>query len=84
MWISFFYLLLMLSMMGFPGVVEEFTGFFRRIFSKHQFRKFNQYLSGLITGRRATVRSIAPGLVEPANRSSLNRFARQVVAKLAC
>ena len=64
----------MLPMMGFPGVVEEFTGFFRRILSWHQFRRFKQYLSGLITGRRATVRSIASRLVEPVDQSSLNRF----------
>jgi hypothetical protein len=61
-------------MMGFPGVVEEFAGFFRRIFSWHQFRRFKQYLSGLITGRKPTVRSIASRLVEPADQSSLNRF----------
>ena len=64
----------MLPMMGFPGVVEEFAGFFRRIFSWHQFRRFKQYLSGLITGRRPTVRSIAYRLVEPVDQSSLNRF----------
>jgi len=61
-------------MMGFPGVVEEFAGFFRRIFSWHQFRRFKQYLSGLITGRRPTVRSIASRLVEAVDQSSLNRF----------
>ena len=60
--------------MGFPGVVEEFAGFFRRMFSWHQFRRFKQYLGGLITGRRPTVRSIASRLVEPTDQSSLNRF----------
>ena len=64
----------MLPMMGFPGVVEEFAGFFRRLFSWHQFRRFKQYLSGLITGRKATVRSIASRLVEPVDQSTLNRF----------
>lgn len=64
----------MLPMMGFPGVVEEFAGFFRRMFSWHQFRRFKQYLGGLITGRRPTVRSIAKRLVEAVDQSSLNRF----------
>ena len=64
----------MLPMMGFPGVVEEFADFFRRIFSWHQFRRFKQYLSGLITGRRPTVRSIASRQIEPVDQSSLNRF----------
>jgi hypothetical protein len=64
----------MLPVIGSPGVVEEFAGFFRRIFSWHQFRRFKQYLSGLITGGKATVRHIASRLVEHADQSSLNRF----------
>jgi len=69
----------MLPVMGHPAVVDEFTGFFCRIFSWHQFRRFKQYLSGLITGRRPTVRSIASRMVEPTDQSSLNR-ARAVAA----
>lgn len=64
----------MLPVMGSPGVVEEFAGFFRRLFSWHQFRRFKQYLSGLITGGKATVSRIASRLVERADQSSLNRF----------
>jgi len=64
----------MLPVIGSPGVVEEFAGFFRRLFSWNQFRRFRQYLSGLITDGKATVRSIASRLVEPADQSSLNRF----------
>ncbi|MFH1447411.1 MAG: transposase [Candidatus Micrarchaeota archaeon] len=64
----------MLPVMGSPGVVEEFAGFFRRLFSWHQFRRFKQYLSGLITGGKDTVRSIASRLVERADQSNLNRF----------
>ena len=64
----------MLPVMGHPAVVEEFADFFRRIFSWHQFRRFKQYLSGFITGRRPTVRSIASRQVEPVDQSSLNRF----------
>ena len=64
----------MLPIMDFPGVVEEFAGFFRQMFSWHQFRRFKQYLGGLITGRRPTVRSIARRQVEPVDQSSLNRF----------
>ena len=64
----------MLPVMGHPAVVEEFADFFRRIFSWHQFRRFKQYLSGLITGRRPTVRSIASSQVEPVDQSSPNRF----------
>lgn len=34
----------MLPMIGFPSVVEEHAGFFRRMFSWHQFRRFKQNL----------------------------------------
>jgi hypothetical protein len=61
-------------MMGFPRVVEEFSEFFRRIFSWNQFKRFREYLSGLITGDKVTVASIASRLVEPVDQSSLNRF----------
>jgi len=64
----------MLPIIGFPSVVEEFAGFFRQVFSWNQFRRFKQYLSGLITGRKPTVRSMASRLVEPVDQSSLNRF----------
>ena len=60
--------------MGFPRVIEEFAGFFHRIFSWNQLRRFKQYLSGLITGGRPTVRSIASRMVESVDQSSLNRF----------
>ena len=65
---------IMLPIIGFPNVVEEFAGFFRQVFSWNQFRRFKQYLSGLITGRKVTVRSIASRLVDPVDQSSLNRF----------
>ena len=64
----------MLPVMGHPAVVAEFADFFHRMFSWHQFKRFKQYLTGLITGRRPTVRSIASRLVEPTDQSSLNRF----------
>jgi hypothetical protein len=41
----------MLPVMGHPAVVEEFADFFRRIVSWHQFKRFKQYLSGLIMRR---------------------------------
>ena len=64
----------MLPIMGFPGVVEEFAGFFRRMFSWHGFKRFKQYLSGLITDRNPSVRSIALRHVDPVDQSTLNRF----------
>lgn len=64
----------MLPIIGFPNVVGEFAGFFRQVFSWNQFGRFKQYLSGLITGRKVTVRSIASRLVDPVDQSSLNRF----------
>lgn len=64
----------MLPVMGHPAVVEEFANFFRRIFSWHQFKRFKQYLTGLITGRNPSVRSIASRQVEPVDQSTLNRF----------
>jgi len=45
-------------MIGFLHVVEEFADFFQKVFSWHQFRRFKQYLSGLITERKSIVRSI--------------------------
>jgi len=64
----------MLPIIGFPNVVGGFAGFFRQVFSWNQFRRSKQYLSGLITGRKVTVRSIASRLVDPVDQSSLNRF----------
>ena len=64
----------MLPIIGFPDVVGEFADFFRQVFSWNQFRRFKQYLSGLITGRKPTIRSIASRLVNPVDQSSLNRF----------
>jgi len=60
--------------MGHPAVVEESADFFRSIFSWHQFRRFKQYLTGLITGGNPSVRSIARRIVEPVDQSTLNRF----------
>jgi len=64
----------MLPIIGFPDVVGEFADFFRQVFSWNQFRRFKQYLTGLITGKKPTIRSIASRLVEPVDQSSLNRF----------
>jgi hypothetical protein len=64
----------MLPIIGFPNVVGEFAGFFRQVFSWNQFRRFKQYLSGLITGRKPTIRSMASRLVDRVDQSSLNRF----------
>jgi hypothetical protein len=69
----------MLPIIGFPNVVGEFDGFFRQVFSWNQFRSFKQYLSGLITGRKVTVRSIVSRLVDPVDQSSLNRAAENYV-----
>lgn len=63
----------MLPIIGFPSVVKEFAGF-SKSFSFHQLRRFKQYLSGLITGGKATVRRIASRLVDRVDQSSLNRF----------
>jgi len=64
----------MLPIIGFPNVVGGFAGFFRHVFSWNQFRRSKRYLSGLITGRKVTVRSIASRLVDLVDQSSLNRF----------
>ena len=64
----------MLPVMGHPAVVEEFADSFRKMFSWHQFRRFKQYLTGLITGGNPSVRSIASRMVEPVDQSTLNRF----------
>jgi hypothetical protein len=64
----------MLLIIGFPDVVGEFADFFRRVFSWNQFRRFNHYLSSLITGRKHTIRSMASRLVDHVDPSGLNRF----------
>ena len=64
----------MLPVMEHPAVVEESADFFRKIFSWHQFKRFKQYLSGLITDRNPSVRSIALRQVDPVDQSTLNRF----------
>lgn len=64
----------MIPIIDFPDVVKEFACLFRHIFSYHQLKRFKQYMSGLITGRKPTIRSIASRLVEPVDQSSLNRF----------
>lgn len=61
-------------MIGFPGVVEEFADWFSRNLSFHQLRRFKQYLSGLITGVKPTIRRIASRLVDRVDQSTLNRF----------
>ena len=63
-----------MPIIDFPGVVKESAVFFGQVFSYHQLKRFKQYLSGLITGGKPTVRSIASRLVEPVDQSSLNRF----------
>ncbi|KPV65014.1 MAG: hypothetical protein AOA65_0588 [Candidatus Bathyarchaeota archaeon BA1] len=61
-----------MPIIDFPGVVKEFAGFFRQVFSYHQLKRFKQYLSGLITGGKPTVRSMASRLVDHVDQSSLN------------
>jgi hypothetical protein len=64
----------LIPIIDFPSVVKEFAGFFGQVLSYHQLKRFKQYLTGLITGRKPTVRSMASRLVEPVDQSSLNRF----------
>jgi len=60
--------------MGCGGVVRQFGVFFRQVFSYNQLKRFEQYLTGLITGGKPTIRSIASKLVDAVNQSSPNRF----------
>lgn len=64
----------LIPIIGFPGVVKEFAGWFRQVLSHHQLRRFKQYLSGLITGVKPTIRRMASRLVDRVDQSSLNRF----------
>lgn len=64
----------MLPIIGFPRVVGEFADFFSQVFSWNRSRRFEQYLSGLMTGRKPTVQSIASRLFDAMDQSSLNRF----------
>jgi len=64
----------LIPIIDFPGVVKEFAGWFRQVLSYRQLKRFKQYLTGLVTGRKPTIRSIALRLVDPVDQSSLNRF----------
>lgn len=64
----------MIPIMDSPKVVRQFTNHFSTTLSYHQTKRTEQYLTGIITGRKFTVRSITSRLVEPADQSSLNRF----------
>jgi len=64
----------MMPIVEYPGVVEEFAGFFSQDLSYHQLRGLKQYLTGLITDSRPSIRRIASRQVEPVDQSSLNRF----------
>lgn len=64
----------MLPIIDFPDVVKEYAGSFRHVFSYHQFHRFKQYISGIITSDRVTVSAITSRLVERSNQSSMNRF----------
>ncbi|MFQ6077359.1 MAG: transposase, partial [Candidatus Bathyarchaeia archaeon] len=55
-------------------MVEEFAGFFSQDLSHHQLRRLKQYLTGLITDSKPTIRRIASRQVDPVDQSSLNRF----------
>lgn len=50
--------------------IEEFTFYFHPTLSYHQTKRFQQYLTGVITGRKATIRSIVSSLINPADQSS--------------
>ncbi|MEX2723141.1 MAG: hypothetical protein Q6367_004545 [Candidatus Freyarchaeota archaeon] len=60
----------MIPIIDYPNVVRQFACYFHPDFSYHQAKRFQQYLTGIITGRKATVRSIASRLVDPANQST--------------
>jgi len=63
----------MLPIIGFPGVVEEFAEWFSRNLSFHQLRRFKQYLSGLITGVKPTIRRMASRLRKLRKHHQLKR-----------
>jgi len=61
----------MIPIMDSPKVVRQFTNHFSTTLSYHHTKRTEQHLTGIITGRKVTVRSIASRLVEPADQSSL-------------
>jgi hypothetical protein len=64
----------MMPVVEYPGVAEEFVGFFSQDISYHQVKRLKQYLTGLITDGKPTIRRIASRMVDPVDHSSLNRF----------
>jgi hypothetical protein len=64
----------MMPVIEYPGVVEEFVGFFCQDLSYYQVKRLKQYFTGLITDSKSTVSGIASRMVDPVDQSSPNRF----------
>ena len=61
----------MIPIIDSPKVVRQFASYFHPDFSYHQAKRFQQYLTGIITDRKATVRSIASRLIASTDQSTL-------------
>lgn len=64
----------MLPVTEIPPLVVESAGQFSSVFSWHQYRHFQRYLTGLMTDRNVTVSCMAGRFSEPVSQRSLNRF----------
>jgi hypothetical protein len=68
----------MIPLVEFPEVVEQYTPFFRDVFSSEALIEFKRYVSGLIVSENKTVEGINRlVVVENRNQSSLNRLLTQ-------
>lgn len=64
----------MLPVVGIPPLVVESARCFDGVFSFHQGKHFERYLTGLMTDSNVTVAHMAEGFVEGVSQRGLNRF----------
>ena len=64
----------MLPVVEIPPLVAESAKCFDGVFSLHQSKHFERYLTGLMTDSNITVAHMAENLVEGISQRGLNRF----------
>ena len=64
----------MMPIVEYPGVSEEFAGWFAQDLSPHRLGRFKEYLTGVIKDGKPTIRRITYRMVDRVDQSSLKRF----------
>jgi hypothetical protein len=61
----------MMPIVEYLGVVEEFVGWFDQDLSLHELKRFKEYLTGVITNGKPIISRIVSRLVDRVDQSSL-------------